>query len=347
MRALKLSTAKNLVIFMVDSADHISGKAGLTLTITASKDGANALSSISPSVTDIGSGWYSLALTTTHTNTIGDLAIHITGTGADPTDVLAQVVAYDPTDAVRLGLTALPNAAAEASGGLYTRGNGAGQITQDANGRIDANTKAWAGTITTLSSGVPDVNVKTITAAIIAAGSFASGALDAVWATTTRAITDKAGFALSTGGVQAIWDALTSALTTAGSIGKALADNITGNAYTRLGSPAGASVSADIAAVKVDTAAVKLKTDLIPAAPAAVGDIPSAAANASALLGTDVETAVTLKQAMRLVLAALAGKVSGAATTTVTIRDVNDGKNRIIATVDADGNRTAFTYDVT
>lgn len=48
--------------------------------------------------------------------------------------VLAQ---FDPFDTVRLGLTALPNAAAEAAGGLYTRGTGAGQITQAANGQID------------------------------------------------------------------------------------------------------------------------------------------------------------------------------------------------------------------
>ena len=52
-------------------------------------------------------------------------------------------------------------------------------------------------------------------------------AADKVWSTTTRAITDKAGFALSSAGVQAIWDALTSALTTVGSIGKFLVDNIT------------------------------------------------------------------------------------------------------------------------
>lgn len=49
-------------------------------------------------------------------------------------------------------------------------------------------------------------------------------AADQVWSTTTRALTDKAGFALSSAGVQAIWDALTSALTTAGSVGKRIAD---------------------------------------------------------------------------------------------------------------------------
>ncbi|MCX6629396.1 MAG: hypothetical protein NTW28_17400 [Candidatus Solibacter sp.] len=40
---------------------------------------------------------------------------------------------------------------------------------------------------------------------------------------------------LSAAGVQAIWDALTSALTTAGSIGKCIADLLTGDAYVRIG----------------------------------------------------------------------------------------------------------------
>jgi hypothetical protein len=52
----------------------------------------------------------------------------------------------DWQDSVREGLTALPNAAAEASGGLFTRGTGTGQINQDSNGRIDTNETAVAGT---------------------------------------------------------------------------------------------------------------------------------------------------------------------------------------------------------
>lgn len=48
--------------------------------------------------------------------------------------------AYDTTRG--LAGTALPAAAAEASGGLYTRGTGAGQINQDGNGRIDTNVAA-------------------------------------------------------------------------------------------------------------------------------------------------------------------------------------------------------------
>lgn len=60
-----------------------------------------------------------------------------------------------------------------------------------------------------------------------------------------------------------------------------------------------------------------------------------------------VETNFTLRQALRLMLAALAGKVSGAATATVLVRDVGDTKNRITATVDASGNRSAVVTDVT
>lgn len=64
-------------------------------------------------------------------------------------------------------------------------------------------------------------------------------------------------------------------------------------------------------------------------------------------LAAGVETNRTVRQALRLILAALAAKLSGAGTNTVTIRDTNDSKNRIVATVDASGNRSAVTLDAT
>ncbi len=78
------------------------------------------------------------------------------------------------------------------------------------------------------------------------------------------------------------------------------------------------------------------------------GTAPTANAIADALLdrADGIETGFTVRQAMRLILAAEAGKVSGAGGTSVTIRDVNDSKNRIVATVDTNGNRTAVTKDV-
>lgn len=60
-----------------------------------------------------------------------------------------------------------------------------------------------------------------------------------------------------------------------------------------------------------------------------------------------VDGSYTFRQSTRLQNSAMAAKLSGAATTTVTIRDVGDTKDRIVATVDADGNRTALTLDAT
>ena len=48
---------------------------------------------------------------------------------------------------------------------------------------------------------------------------------------------------------------------------------------------------------------------------------------------------------MRIFLAALGNILAGAATTTLTMRDKADTKDRITATVDADGNRSAVTLD--
>jgi hypothetical protein len=157
----------------------------------------------------------------------------------------------------------------------------------------------------------------------------------------------------------------------------------------RLGTPAGASVSVDIAAVKAQTAAIEVDTqDLqtqvgtdgagLTAMPwnaawdtevqsectdalnaydpptkaeldSAVDALPTAAENAAALmdLANGIETSITPRQALRLILAASAGKLSGAATTTIVIRNVGDSKDRITATVDSSGNRSAVTVDAT
>lgn len=92
----------------------------------------------------------------------------------------------------------------------------------------------------------------------------------------------------------------------------------TGDNFARLGAPAGASVSADIVAVTA-------KTALIP--------------------GT--QDGKTFAQTMLLMASALLGKASGMATTTAVFRAVDDSKDRITATVDANGNRSAVTLDAT
>lgn len=106
-----------------------------------------------------------------------------------------------------------------------------------------------------------------------------------------------------------------------------------------------------------EVSAIKNKTDNLPNDPADASDIsalidalPTGSEAATALLdaANAIETGLTVRGALRLIAAATAGKLSGASTGTNTFRNaVQDSKNRIVATVDGDGNRSAITTDVT
>jgi len=54
-----------------------------------------------------------------------------------------------------------------------------------------------------------------------------------------------------------------------------------------------------------------------------------------------------LEEAMKICLSALAGKVTGGGTTTITFRSADDTTDRIVATVDSNGNRSSITLDST
>lgn len=142
----------------------------------------------------------------------------------------------------------------------------------------------------------------------------------------------------SAAGAATVSGAITAALNATASASGSAA---TSGAVTAKGNIVG--VSAGVAT----TSAVRYATGKL------VGSIAPAvtldAANFSTYLldEEDVETGMTLRQALRLIAAATAGKVSGAGTSTVTIRNaVADGASRIVATVDSSGNRTAITYDL-
>ncbi len=118
------SVAYTRMFKMIDSADHLSKKTGLTCTVNISKAGA-AFGAAGGTVSEVANGWYKVALSTTDTNTAGDLAFYITASGADDTDFVDQVV--DPT-AANLGV----------------------------------NVVNWNNTVvaTPATAGIPDVNVK-------------------------------------------------------------------------------------------------------------------------------------------------------------------------------------------
>lgn len=75
--------------------------------------------------------------------------------------------------------------------------------------------------------------------------------------------------------------------------------------------------------------------------------LPDAGAISTAVWSEALDGSTTAAESMRLQNSALGGKASGLGTTTVVFRDINDTKNRISATVDVDGNRSAVTLDLT
>ena len=86
----------------------------------------------------------------------------------------------------------------------------------------------------------------------------------------------------------------------------------------------------------------------INAAAIATGAIDADALAADAvdeILDEVVEGSLTLRQVLRIVLAALAGKSTGGGSGTINFRDQADSKNRIAATVNVNRDRTAVTVD--
>lgn len=154
---------------------------------------------------------------------------------------------------------------------LLTSGSNAGAtaiIESYVSATDTATFTAWSGSVT--PTGTPDYKVYgTATAAGGGSAPTAAQVADAVWdeLLSGHAGAGSAGEALSAAGTAG--DPWTTALPGAygaGTAGKIIGDNLTGNAYTRLGAPAGASISADIAAVKAETASILTDTAEIGAA---------------------------------------------------------------------------------
>lgn len=184
-----------------------------------------------------------------------------------------------------------------------------------------------------------------------------AAAVTAIWTDTTASDFTAAlsvgksvmnGVSLGTGlTVAAVSGAVGSVTGAVGSVTGAVGSvtgNVGGNVTGSVGSVAAGGISASsFAAGAIDASAI---------AADAIGssELAATAANEIADAILDRATAIegyTPRQAFRLILASLAAKLSGAATTTVAIRDIADTKDRITATVDANGNRTAVTLDAT
>ena len=69
--------------------------------------------------------------------------------------------------------------------------------------------------------------------------------------------------------------------------------------------------------------------------------------NATPIWDEPIEGSTTARQSQRLQNAVLGGKLSGGGTSTETMRDLADTKDRVVASVDSAGNRTALSRDLT
>lgn len=189
---LKQSTAATVALGpFVDSTDGFTAETGLTISqadIRLSKNGgAFAQTNNSAGATHMENGYYSVPLDTTDTGTLGRLRVAVNESGALPVWQDFLVLPANVYDSMIAG-----------------------------SDKLAVDTQEWAGATT--DGG--DV------ALAAAPSNFAALAVTAGGAVTAGTISDKTGYSLSSAGITAIWDILTAALTTVGSIGKLLVDQL-------------------------------------------------------------------------------------------------------------------------
>ena len=161
----------------------------------------------------------------------------------------------------------------------------------------------------------------------------------------------------------AIWGEQLSDHSGAGSAGKAVSDAATDASNA---SSSASAASSGVSALNDPTAATvatavrsELATELARidaatssrSAPGAAMTLTSGERDAIAAalldLSNGVESSVTMRQALRLMAAGLAGQAAGLGTTNVTFAAANNsGTNRITSTVDTDGNRSSVTLSL-
>jgi hypothetical protein len=105
---LRYNTATEIDFFMPDDSDPWSGKTGLTsITVQYKKQGQDEFTTLSsPTITEIGNGWYKLSVPTTLVDTYGFLVIRFSASGAKSQQQQYQVVAFNPYDS-NMGLSNL------------------------------------------------------------------------------------------------------------------------------------------------------------------------------------------------------------------------------------------------
>jgi hypothetical protein len=252
-------------------------------------------------------------------------------------------------------------------------------FTRDA-ATMPVNVTQWSGSAVATPSvaGVPEIDLTHVNglAATLDSGLTAASIADAVWdelasGHTTGGTFGKAAADIlddtGTSGVKIASGTQTFNMTgsitgsLSGSVGSvsgavgsvtgavgSVTGNVGGNVTGSVGSLA-TQAKADVNA-EVDTALADYDAPTNAELTTAVDALPTAAENAAALLDlTDgIETSITPRQALRAMLASVAGVLSGASegSTEVTIKNPSGGTTRLTVTVDEDGNRSAVVTNL-
>ena len=323
MQLLRANTAVDVLIGpFVDDSDGKTAETGLTISqadVLLSKNGqALTQKNDATGASHDSSGYYNCELDATDTNTEGTLVIAVSESGALPVRHEFMVMAEAAWDSM-----------------FVAKDDGFMDVNIKTIGRADTQ-ETEANNLESACSNYSATRGLSGTALPAAAADAAGGLpisdaggldMDAILADTNELQGDWVNggrLDLLIDGIKTKTDSLT--FTVAGDVDcnvqtwkGAAAQDMTGDAFARLGAPAGASVSADVAAIKTDTGntvtdtnelqtdwtdggrldllidAIKAKTDNLPADPADDSDIDSQLAT----IDTNVDTLIARLTAAR------------------------------------------------
>jgi len=247
------------------------------------------------------------------------------------------------------------------SGAVGSVTGAVGSVTGNVGGNVTGSVGSVTGAVGSVTGNVGGNvagSVGSVAAGGITASSLAADAgqeiADAVWdeALAGHVSAGSTGEALNAaGGAGDPWITSLPGSYTAGQAGHILGTNLNATVSSRASQTTADAIVADTNELQTDWAdggRLDLLLDAVLADTGTDGVVLSSStlnAIADALLDrtAGVETNRTPRQALRLILAAAAGK-SSSATGTRTFRDTNDSVDRIVATVD-EGDRTAVTLN--
>jgi hypothetical protein len=352
-RLLKQSTSVDVPIGpFLDASDGVTAETALTITqpdIRLKKNGgAWAQKAAAQTLSHEENGYYEVTLDATDTNTLGLLRLAVAESGALPIwedFIVLPANVYDSlvagSDTLNANVTewnsasvAVPETAGVpvvdvgyAAGVAW--GTGAISAASIASNAITS-AKIATGAITTATFAAGAINAAAIAADAITDAKVASDVTIASVTGAVGSVTGNVGGNVA-GSVGSVTGAVGSVTGAVGSVTGNVGGNVTGSVGSVVGN-VGGNVTGSVGSVTTvsDKTGYSLST-----------------AGVDAVLDDVVEGSLTLRHFIRLMGAALLGELSGAATTTIVVRDASDTKTRITATVDADGNRSAMSLDAT